>query len=73
MGGWRELATPLEGVAPLNEATVAKTFRELMKQWRAAADVPRDKGQKLWKRFKKAHDLVFPRCDAFFTDSESRT
>ena len=66
-GRMEKLATPLEGVPPLDEATVAKTFRELMKQWRAAVDVPRDKGQMLWKRFKKAHDLVFARCDAFFT------
>ena len=65
-GRMENLATPLEAVAPLDDATVAKTFRELMKQWRAVADVPRDKGQILWQRFKKAHDLVYPRCEAFF-------
>ena len=65
-GRMENLATPRENVVPLDDATVAKTFRELMAQWRASADVPRDKGQGLWQRFKKAHDLVYPRCNTFF-------
>ncbi|RZP30112.1 DUF349 domain-containing protein [bacterium] len=65
-GRMENLAVPAKNTAPPDEATVAKTFRELMNQWRAAADVPRDKGQALWQRFKKAHDLVYPRCNAFF-------
>ena len=66
-----KLATPTEDSSPLDDATVARTFRELMNQWRAAADVPRDKGQVLWQRFKKAHDLVYPRCNAFFVAKKS--
>ena len=34
-----------------------------MKRWRLASDVPPDKGQQLWERFRKAHDLVYPRCE----------
>ena len=65
-GRMENLAAPAKSNTPLDDATVARTFRELMNQWRAAADVPRDKGQALWQRFKKAHDLVYPRCSAFF-------
>ena len=65
-GRMENLAAPPKNTASLDDATVAKTFRELMNQWRAATDVPRDKGQALWQRFKKAHDLVYPRCSAFF-------
>ncbi len=47
-------------------ASVAHQFRELMNRWRQAAQVPKDKGEELWKRFKKAHDAVFPRCEQYF-------
>ena len=60
------LASPPEGAPELTDADVVRRFTELMKRWRQAADVPQDKGQALWERFKKAHDAVYPRCEPFF-------
>jgi len=45
---------------------VARQVHELQEQWRAAADVPRAQADALWRRFKAAHDAVWPRCDAHF-------
>ncbi len=41
------------------------TIRDLQQQWRAAADVPRAQADALWRRFKAAHDRLWPRCEAF--------
>lgn len=60
------LGAPPEGAPERTVEEVAGAFTDLMKRWRAAADVPRDKGQALWERFKKAHDLVYPRCEPIF-------
>ena len=61
------LASPPEGVTHPSIAEVAQVLRDLMKQWRAAAEVPWAKGQPLWQRFKKAHDIVYSECESFFT------
>src|SRR5262249_37205512 len=34
--------------------------------WREVADVPRAQADLLWRRFKTAHDAVWPRCEAHF-------
>ena len=60
------LASPPEGAPELTDAEVVRSFTDLMKRWREAADVPQEKGQALWERFKKAHDAVYPRCEPFF-------
>ena len=60
------LASPPEGAPESTDAEVVRRFTELMKRWRQAADVPQEKGQALWERFKKAHDVVYPRCEPFF-------
>ena len=54
----------------ISDAEVASNFRALMKRWRQASDVPREKGQLLWRRFKAAHDEVYPRCERFFNDQK---
>ncbi len=61
------LAAPPEGAPEMTDAEVARVFTDLMKRWRQAADVPQDKGQALWERFRKAHDLVYPRCEPLFS------
>ena len=61
------LAAPPEGAPEVTDAEVARVFTDLMKRWRQAADVPQDKGQALWERFRKAHDLVYPRCEPLFS------
>jgi hypothetical protein len=45
---------------------IARRVRELQRQWRLASDVPRPQGEALWRRFKTAHDEVWPRCEAYF-------
>ena len=60
------LASPPEGAPETTDAEVTRAFTDLMKRWREASDVPQEKGQALWERFKKAHDLVYPRCEPFF-------
>ncbi|MEE2637607.1 MAG: DUF349 domain-containing protein [Acidobacteriota bacterium] len=46
------------------DAAVAKEVRQIMDEWRQAADVPRGEGDEIWKRFKTAHDAVRPRLEA---------
>ena len=60
------LASPPEGAPESTDEDVFRTFTDLMRRWRQAADVPQEKGQALWERFKKAHDVVYPRCEPFF-------
>ena len=55
-----------EGPADVDEAALARKFRDLIDRWRQAADVPKDRGEDLWRRFKAAHDVVYPRCEAYF-------
>ena len=57
------LAAPPEDPPERTDEEVARAFTDLMKRWRLASDVPPDKGQQLWERFRKAHDLVYPRCE----------
>lgn len=62
-----QLCAKMEALNGLEEAeAIAREVRELQQQWRAAADVPRDKADVLWKRFKTAHDSVWARCEAHF-------
>jgi hypothetical protein len=68
-----QLCAKMEGLATLEDPeTVARQVRELQEQWRAAADVPRDKADGLWRRFKTAHDAVWTRCEAHFA-AEAQT
>ena len=60
------LAAPPQDAPEMTDAEVARALTDLMKRWRQAADAPQDKGQALWERFKKAHDLVYPRCEPIF-------
>jgi hypothetical protein len=52
---------------------IARDVRELQQQWRQAADVPRDRADALWRRFKAAHDEVWSKCEAqFAADAQAR-
>ena len=59
------------GAAEVDAAVLAQKFRDLIDRWRQASDVPKERGDDLWRRFKAAHDVVFPRCEAYF--EEQRT
>ena len=52
-------------VAVDDDAVVAKEFRQVMVAWRQASDVSRGEGEELWRRFKTAHDAIYPRAEAF--------
>ncbi len=59
------LATEAEGLADSTDwGPTAGTFRELMKQWKAAGPAPRDVDDALWKRFRGAQDTFFGARDA---------
>ena len=74
--GWRQFANlavqeqlcaKMEGLRSLEDhEEVARQIRDLQQQWRRAADVPRAKGEVLWRRFKAAHDEMWARCEAHF-------
>ncbi|MBI2833894.1 MAG: DUF349 domain-containing protein [Acidobacteria bacterium] len=51
-------------VEDLDEA--AKALRQIQSEWRAASAVPRSRAQALWRRFKAAHDQLWPRLEAHF-------
>jgi hypothetical protein len=54
----------LDGVG--DPEAIARQVRELQARWKQAADVPRAQAEALWRRFKAAHDRVWPRCEAHF-------
>ncbi len=63
-----ELAETLNG----DEAGLVARFQEIMAKWRQASDVPKDRGADLWERFKKAHDVIHPRCQIFIDAQDSK-
>ena len=75
LGIQEDLCRKMEALAEAPEtepiASLAHHFRELMNRWRDVAQVPKDRGEELWQRFKRAHDIVFPRCEAYF-DAQTR-
>ena len=67
LGVQEQLCAKMEGLRALADPEeIARQIRDLQQQWREAADVPRAKGEALWRRFKAAHDEVWARCEAHF-------
>jgi len=52
--------------AETDDAEIARRFRDLTERWGKVSDVPKEKGEVLWRRFKAAHDVIFPRCQVYF-------
>lgn len=68
-----QLCVKMEALGAVDDVeAIAREVRELQQQWRAAADVPRDKADALWRRFKLAHDTAWAKCEAHFA-VEART
>ena len=66
-GVQEQLCVKMEALQQLEDPdAIAREVRELQDQWRKAADVPRAQADALWRRFKTAHDIVWPRCEAHF-------
>jgi len=64
-----QLCARMEALNALEDPdAIVKEVRDLQQQWRQAADVPRDKADLLWRRFKAAHDQVWSRCETYFAD-----
>jgi hypothetical protein len=75
VGIQEQLCEKMEALKALEDPEeIARQVRELQRQWREAADVPRAQGEALWRRFKAAHDEVWARCEAHFAvQAEARS
>ena len=62
-----QLIAKMEALVGLDDPdAIAREVRTLQQQWRQVANVPRAQADSLWRRFKTAHDAVWPRCEAHF-------
>ncbi len=67
IGIQEQLCEKMEGLKALDKPEeIVSRVRTLQQQWREAADVPRAQGDRLWRRFKAAHDEVWSKCEAHF-------
>jgi hypothetical protein len=67
VGIQEQLCERMEALGALEDPEeIARQVRELQQQWQQAVDVPRAQSEALWRRFKTAHDKVWPRCEAHF-------
>ena len=61
LGIQESLCRRMEALTETSDDELVAQFRDIISRWRQAADVPKDRGEALWLRFKKAHDAVYPR------------
>ncbi len=62
-----QLCARMEALKAIEDPeAIAREIHELQEQWRKSADVPRAQADALWRRFKAAHDEIWPRCEAYF-------
>ena len=54
-----------------DEEAFAREFRQIMNEWRQASDVARDEGNDVWRRFKTAHDALYPRFETWRTAQDA--
>ena len=73
LGIQEKLCQEMEALLPLadesaetDDAEIARRFRHLTERWGKVSDVPKEKGEVLWRRFKAAHDVLFSRCQGYF-------
>jgi hypothetical protein len=67
LGVQEQLAQRMEALLSLADPeAVVREVRELQAEWRKVADAPRAQADAMWRRFKKAHDEVWARCEAHF-------
>ena len=72
VGLQEQLCDKMEALGAVEDlARVAETVRDLQQQWKLAADVPREKGEPLWRRFKAAHDAAWARCESYFAQEKA--
>ena len=75
LGVREDLCARIEALADVpDDAAVASGYREIVLEWRRTADVPKDRDAPLLARFEKAHERVYPRCQAYVeSQAASRT
>ena len=75
LGVREDLCARIEALADVpDDAAVASGYREIVLEWRRTADVPKDRDAPLLARFEKAHERVYPRCQAHMeSQAASRT
>jgi hypothetical protein len=62
-----ELCAAMEALRAVEDPEIiVREVRALQERWRQAADVPRTQADRLWRRFKTAHDEAWTRCEAHF-------
>lgn len=66
------LESPADDAGEPDPEEIARRFTDIMKRWRQVADVPRERGQAVWERFKAAHDRVRPQCEPVFADQQQQ-
>lgn len=67
VGIQEQLAEKMEALKAVDgPEEIVRQVKDLQRQWRQAADVPRAQGELLWRRFKAAHDEVWAKCEAHF-------
>jgi hypothetical protein len=61
-----QLCARMEALAAKeNPEEIGKAIRDLQMEWRLAADVPRERAEALWQRFKAAHDAAWAKCQEY--------
>ena len=72
LGVQAALCRRLEALADVeDDAVVARECGQVMVAWRQAGDVSRGEGDALWQRFKKAHDAISPRAQAYLATQDA--
>lgn len=66
------LESPADGAPVPDAEEITRRFTDIMKRWRQVADVPRERGQAAWERFKAAHDRVRPQCEPVFAEQQQQ-
>lgn len=72
VGVQEQLCARTEALLDLDDpAEAARQLREIRQQWKQSADVPRERAQALWNRFKAAHDRVREKLKDYFAQQEA--
>ena len=66
LGVQEDLCRQMEALpGATDDAALVGRFEAIMASWRQVSDVPKAQGEELWRRFKTAHDAVYPRCQVY--------
>jgi len=73
VGVQEQLCARTEALLDLEDpAEAARQLRDIRQQWKQSADVPRERAQALWNRFKAAQDRVRDKLKDYFAQQEAQ-